>query len=128
MTSDTLLQIGEVAELTGTSRRSLRYYEQQELIAAQRDDNGYRLYRPHVVEQVHRIRGLLDLGLPVKAIGPVLRCVTSSDGGELEPSTCPELRETLRSELSRLDAMANEIDEARTSITRLLAAAEQPGA
>ena len=34
------MRIGELAERTGTSRRLLRYYEEQDLIAPDRSANG----------------------------------------------------------------------------------------
>ncbi|MFX3633934.1 MAG: MerR family DNA-binding transcriptional regulator [Candidatus Pristimantibacillus sp.] len=35
------MKIGELAERSGSSIRSLRYYEQKELLAPIRQDNGY---------------------------------------------------------------------------------------
>ncbi|MGZ5116715.1 MAG: MerR family transcriptional regulator [Burkholderiales bacterium] len=48
---------------TGTSRRLLRYYEEQGLIISSRFPNGYRDYDEYFVDRVIQIRGLLDAGL-----------------------------------------------------------------
>ncbi|KPC86467.1 MerR family transcriptional regulator, partial [Streptomyces sp. NRRL WC-3753] len=58
------MRIGELSARTGTSRRMLRYYEEQLLIAATRMPNGYREYDERFVDRVLQIRGLLDAGLP----------------------------------------------------------------
>jgi DNA-binding transcriptional MerR regulator len=44
--------IGELAQRTGVSQRSLRYYEQQGLLSADRDVHGYRRYGPDSVHTV----------------------------------------------------------------------------
>ena len=38
------MRIGELARRSGTSARSIRYYEQQGLMVSRRDPNGYRNY------------------------------------------------------------------------------------
>ncbi|MEU7261480.1 MerR family DNA-binding transcriptional regulator [Streptomyces rimosus] len=38
------MQIGELAQRTGASRRSIRYYEQQGLLEAQRTGRRWRTY------------------------------------------------------------------------------------
>jgi DNA-binding transcriptional MerR regulator len=49
----TLLQIGEVADRVGLSLRTVRYYEEQGLLAPEtRTSGGFRLYAE---EQVHRL-------------------------------------------------------------------------
>lgn len=58
------MRIGELAARTDTSRRLLRYYEEQGLIRVRRCANGYRDYDERLVDQVLHIRGLLDAGLP----------------------------------------------------------------
>lgn len=47
------MKIGELSARTGVSIRSLRYYEQQGLLAPARHENGYREYSPLAEEQVH---------------------------------------------------------------------------
>ncbi|MEV5822789.1 MerR family transcriptional regulator [Micromonospora harpali] len=68
------MRIGSLADRTGTSRRLLRYYEEQGLIGSTRCANGYRDYAESCVDKVIQIRGLLDAGLPVRVIREVLPC------------------------------------------------------
>ncbi|MEO3973644.1 MerR family transcriptional regulator [Streptomyces sp. CAU 1734] len=69
------MRIGELSERTGASRRLLRYYEEQGLIAADRCANGYRAYDERFVDRVLQIRGLLDAGLPTRIIKQILPCL-----------------------------------------------------
>lgn len=43
------MRIGELAELSNTPTRSLRYYEEQGLIIPTRLENGYRDYEPYMI-------------------------------------------------------------------------------
>ncbi|MEU7145377.1 MerR family transcriptional regulator [Nocardia sp. NPDC046473] len=69
------MRIGELAERTGISRRLLRYYEEQQLIAPGRSFNGYREYEEGHVGRVLQIKGLLDAGLPTRIIRQILPCL-----------------------------------------------------
>ncbi|MEX0682804.1 MAG: MerR family transcriptional regulator [Dehalococcoidia bacterium] len=56
------LQIGEVAELTGVTQRTLRFYEEKGLLRPpSRMDGGFRLYSEEDVQRVKHIRRLQDL-------------------------------------------------------------------
>ncbi|MHC1787740.1 MAG: MerR family transcriptional regulator [Christensenellales bacterium] len=58
-----------LAGLAGLSTRTLRYYEQQGLLAPKRDSsNGYRLYGPYEVDRLQQILFLRELGLPLEDI------------------------------------------------------------
>ena len=69
------MRIGELAQRTGASRRLLRYYEEQGLLAPDRSPNGYRTYDERFVDRVVQIRSLLDAGLPVRLIRQLLPCL-----------------------------------------------------
>ncbi len=60
--------INELAAATGTSTRALRHYENHGLLDATRQTNRYRDFPDSAVEQVRRIRMLLDLGLNLEAV------------------------------------------------------------
>ncbi len=62
------MRIGELARRTGISPRSLRYYEEQGLLAPSRSANGYREYDDLAVTRAVNIRNLLDVGLTTEDI------------------------------------------------------------
>jgi DNA-binding transcriptional MerR regulator len=56
------LQIGEVAERTGVTQRTLRFYEEKGLLRPpSRMEGGFRLYSEEDVKRVNHIRRLQDL-------------------------------------------------------------------
>lgn len=66
------MRIGELADLTGVSPRSLRYYEQEGLLAPRRAGNGYRDYDRLDAVRVANIKELLDAGLTLGEVRPAL--------------------------------------------------------
>src|SRR5215211_8586772 len=60
--SEPCLQIGEVAERTGVTQRTLRFYEERGLLKPPtRMEGGFRLYSEDDVARVTQIRRLQDL-------------------------------------------------------------------
>ncbi len=56
------LQIGDAAEQTGLTQRTLRYYEEKGLLRPpSRMDGGFRLYSQDDIERVESIKQLRDL-------------------------------------------------------------------
>jgi MerR family transcriptional regulator, repressor of the yfmOP operon len=68
------LRIGDVAELTGLTQRTIRYYEELGLLApATRTQGDYRVFSSEDVERLQRIRELRDvLGFSLAEIRKVL--------------------------------------------------------
>ncbi|ARQ72454.1 MerR family transcriptional regulator [Streptomyces marincola] len=95
------MRIGELSERTGTSRRLLRYYEEQGLIVAARTANGYREYDERLVDRVLQIRGLLDAGLPTRIIRQILPCLDTPRTIYF-PDATPEMIATLTRERDRM--------------------------
>ncbi|WP_432897299.1 MerR family transcriptional regulator [Micromonospora matsumotoense] len=120
-TSD--MRIGELARHCGVSPRSVRYYEQQRLIAPRRAANGYREYDESAVVRVRNIHELLDSGLTIEDIR------LSIDKGCLdEPlSTLPRCPDALRVATDRLGALDRRIaalQDLRGRLARQLLATE----
>ena len=65
---DATMRIGELAERTGVSRRSLRYYEKRGLLRADRSEKGWRAYDEGAVTRVANVRDLLAAGLRIDDI------------------------------------------------------------
>ncbi|MBZ4318925.1 MerR family transcriptional regulator [Streptomyces huiliensis] len=113
------MRIGELAERTGTSRRLLRYYEEQGLIAAGRSANGYREYDERFVDRVLQIRGLLDAGLPTRIIKQILPCLDKPRNIYFSDAT-PEMLGTLERERDRMSARIQCLERNRDAIAEYL--------
>ncbi|WP_067706698.1 MerR family transcriptional regulator [Nocardia yamanashiensis] len=96
------MRIGELAKRTGVSERSLRYYEEQNLLVAARTPGGQRDYPEFAVDRVIHIQELFAAGLNSKKIFQILPCMRDTDGGANERAT-PQLVEELRFERDRID-------------------------
>lgn len=81
------MRIGDLSRKTGATPRALRYYEEQGLLTAERQSNGYREYAPNAVAMVETIRTLLDIGMPSSLVKDVLPCTV----GERSQAACPDL-------------------------------------
>ncbi|ULL17226.1 MerR family transcriptional regulator [Paenibacillus sp. H1-7] len=92
------MKIGELAERTGVSIRSIRYYEQQGLLTPVRQENGYREYSPFAEEHVRTIRLYLNLGLSTEEIAGILHCVLKN-----KEAFCEEVLPIYRHKLKQID-------------------------
>lgn len=116
------MRIGELAEVTGVSRRLLRYYEEQRLLAPGRDASGYRDYGEESVDRVAQIRGLLDAGLPTAIIRDLLPCLDRPKA--LHPPYLDlEMAERLRGERDAMARRLTCLTRNRDAIDAYLAAA-----
>jgi DNA-binding transcriptional MerR regulator len=103
------LQIGEVAERTGVTQRTLRFYEEKGLLKPpSRLDGGFRLYSEEDVQRVEQIRQLQKLlGFSLAEIKEMVEA--------------EELKSQIRAEYRR-DA---DIAERREHLQRALAVTER---
>ncbi|MEN3315642.1 MAG: hypothetical protein V7605_1876 [Acidimicrobiaceae bacterium] len=116
------MRIGELAERTGTSRRLLRYYEEQRLIAPGRSANGYREYGDSLVGRVTQIRELLDAGLPTRLIQQILPCLDSPASSIRFAGVTPETVTILEHERDRMSERINSLTRNRDAIVEYLTA------
>lgn len=110
------MRIGELARRTGTSTRSLRYYEQHGLLSARRHANGYRDYAEEDVRLVAEIRSLLAVGFSLEDARPFVACLRS---GHESGGSCPDSVAVYRRKLAEID------DEIRLLLTRRAEVAAQ---
>lgn len=72
---DSALQIGAVAEVTGFSIHTIRYYEQLNLIRKpSRSQGGFRLYSHETVEKILFIKKAQSFGLTLSEIKEIMVC------------------------------------------------------
>ena len=111
-------QIGEVADLTGLSLRTIRYYEEMGLIApSARTQGGFRLYADADVERLLLIKRMKPLEFSLDQMREVLETLDEVDA----PGTGDRDREEL---LARLDMFRLAAEERCSSLRTQLEAAE----
>ncbi|GAB2648665.1 MerR family transcriptional regulator [Nocardia goodfellowii] len=113
------MRIGELAQRTGVSERSLRYYEQQGLLAADRTSGGHRDYPERAVDRVIHIQELFAAGLNSKKIAQLLPCMRDSDGGANEYAT-PELVTALTIERDRINRTITDLLRSREVLDEVI--------
>ncbi|WP_329262699.1 MerR family transcriptional regulator [Actinoallomurus sp. NBC_01490] len=110
------MRIGELATRAGVSVRALRYYEEQNLLAAERSPSGQRHYPDSAVDRVRLIQQLYAAGVTSRSIADLLPCVV--DG-----QATPELLDRLSAERDRIDQQIGDMVSARDRLDTVIAAA-----
>ncbi|WP_046502888.1 MerR family transcriptional regulator [Streptomyces odonnellii] len=100
------MRIGELAERAGVTTRALRYYEEQNLLTAERSPSGQRHYAETAVDRIRLIRQLYAAGLSSKAIAELTSCV-------IDGKATPKLLQRLAAERDHLDRRIADLTQAR---------------
>ncbi|MFB7249175.1 MerR family transcriptional regulator [Microbacterium sp. NPDC056234] len=74
------MHIGELAERTGMSLRTLRHYDEIGLLTPSgRSDGGFRLYTDEDLRRLLVIRRMKPLGYSLEQMGDLLRVLDAAD-------------------------------------------------
>lgn len=99
------MRIGELADATGVSTRSLRYYEEHGLIRSERTTGGWRDFESSMVERVVLIQHLFAAGLSSATINELLPCL------EAPPDERTGVMDhLLAQQVARLEAKRRDLD------------------
>ena len=107
------MRIGAVAAQAGVSVRSLRYYEEQGLVSAERSGSGQRHYAEAAVERVRLVQRLYAAGLSSRSIRELLPCVHTGIATE-------EVFARLAEERVRIDAQVRELMITRDKLDEVI--------
>ena len=78
-----LMQIGQVAERTALSLRTIRFYEENGLvIPTARSEGGFRLYSENDVSRLEVIKRMKPLGFTLEEMQELLTLLADLDSGE----------------------------------------------
>jgi DNA-binding transcriptional MerR regulator len=105
------LAIGEVAEMTGVSAHTLRYYERAGLVEVGRDASGRRVYDSEALARVIFVTRLRMSDMPIRDIARYLALV--NQGATTVPARLALLqahRAAIRARLQALEAALAVID------------------
>ncbi len=67
-----MLKIDEISNLSGLSKRSIRYYESKGLLEPKRSEGNYRLYDEKEIVRLYMIRLLKELDLSIEDIKDIV--------------------------------------------------------
>jgi MerR family Zn(II)-responsive transcriptional regulator of zntA len=108
------MRIGELAEASGTTAKTLRFYEEQGLLpAAERTPAGYRDYTPDAVGRIDFIHRGQAAGLTLAQVRQIL------DIRDDEQAPCGHVQDLLDSRLADLDEQIAQLVALRETITQL---------
>ncbi|MGH1504395.1 MAG: heavy metal-responsive transcriptional regulator [Acidimicrobiales bacterium] len=106
--------IGELADASGVTSKTIRYYEQIGLLPEpDRSPSGYRLYDERAVDRLGFVRDAQASGLTLAEIGSVLEL---KDAGA---TSCEHTRALLERHLTDLDAQIERLQAARIELASL---------
>ncbi len=115
MGRDEHMKIGAVSRRSGISVRTLRFYEEQRLIApVGRTPKGYRLYGPAVLKELAFLKGSKRLGLHLDDITELLEARRQGK------CPCGRTRELLASRLTETESALTELRTLRNAMRRTL--------
>ncbi|TKV30076.1 MerR family transcriptional regulator [Arthrobacter sp. NamB2] len=112
------MHIGELAERTGLSLRTIRHYDEVGILPpSSRSEGGFRLYTEDDVERLLLIRRMKPLGFSLEEMQALLDVTDQWD-----TETDPDRRELLR---ASLDAFRASAAERREKLVQTLARADE---
>ena len=114
---DKHMQIGEVAERTELSLRTIRHYEEAGLVApSARSQGGFRLYTENDVQRLMVVRRMKPLGFTLDQMRDLLDATDHLDADtELDADEREALLERVR---GYEQAAADQIDKLRVQLSR----------
>mgnify|MGYP001496038616 CR=1 FL=1 len=116
MLGTAMMHIGELAERTELSLRTLRHYDEIGLLEPSgRSEGGFRLYTEEDYERLMLIRRMKPLGYSLEQMGDLLRAL---DAGQAEGSVGTEATQLLSEFLT-------DAEQRRAKLEKQLAAADE---
>ena len=111
----TALTIGKLADLTGTTTDTLRYYEKMGLIKPDdRSQAGYRLYATDTVKVIQFIRGAKALNFTLAEIQKLLTMNTS------DQASCAEVLKVTEGKIIEAEQKIRELEEIKKVLSKLV--------
>ncbi|MHB0776610.1 Zn(2+)-responsive transcriptional regulator [Halomonas sp. WWR20] len=113
-----MLKIGELAERSGVSVETLRYYEKAALLPSpHRGINGYRYYATDNIDRVNFILRAKALGFSLADIRDLLSLQVEADA-----HTCTEVKALAETKLAEIDAKLTELQRMRQALSTITVA------
>jgi len=109
------LRIGEVAERTGLSVKTIRFYCDQGLLQPSgRSTGGYRLFNAENLAELKIIRALRAMDVPIGELSKILEVRRSGI------CNCSTLKDSITAKVASIDQRIHELAAMKTELSALL--------
>lgn len=108
------MYIGDVADRTGISKQTIRYWEQEELLEEpyRSPTSGYREYTPGVVHRIQFIKNAKKLGFSLDDIRELLSILEDrTDVPEAFARKLTQRKEAIEEKINKLTAIKNLLED-----------------
>ncbi|TDL37344.1 MerR family transcriptional regulator [Arthrobacter nitrophenolicus] len=119
-TGSTIMHIGELAERTGLSLRTIRHYDDVGLLpATARTDGGFRVYSEDDFERLMVIKQMKPLGFSLEEMADILTILGNGQGQGTAAGNAEKLTDYLQKAVDQRAKMARNLAQADEFITRI---------
>lgn len=109
------MKIGAVAKQAGISVEAVRFYEKQGLInTPSRNDSGYRVYSPDIINQLLFVTRAKELGFSLKEIKELL-ILRDSPG-----ITCAEIKNQTENKIADIERKITDLKIIKSFLDKLV--------
>ena len=120
MLADGGFQVGELAKLTATDPKTIRFYERVELISPPRHGR-FRTYLASDVRRLKNILTLRRLGVPIAQIREILDMLSPEEDVLASEKAVRHLKRHLDLLKTRQDELLSQIEKTNTALDSLVA-------
>lgn len=111
---------GEVAEQSGVSRETVRYYEKRRLIPKpSRTAAGYRQYTDEHVERIRFVKRAQELGFTLAEIKELLSLRADPETGS------PQVKHQAREKVAEVEEKIRDLRRIKEALTRLISSCDE---
>ena len=119
-TSNTTMHIGELAERTGLSLRTIRHYDEVGLLPATgRTNGGFRVYSEDDLERLTVIKTMKPLGFSLDEMSEILSILPPHEGAGASQEAQARLAEISQRAILQRAKMARNLAQADEFIERI---------
>ncbi|NOC43828.1 MULTISPECIES: Cu(I)-responsive transcriptional regulator [unclassified Ruegeria] len=108
------MNIGDVSTRTGLPAKTIRYYEDIDLIKPLRDDNGYRRFRDQDVHKLNFLGRARALGFTIGDCRTLLALY------EDETRASADVKQVARDHLAQIEAKIADLNAMRETLSHLI--------
>ena len=124
------LKIGEVAELLKITVRTIRYYEEEELLEPHRTSGGTRLYSEQHLARLKAILHLTENGFPLEVIRLIGKtretCSTGNEGSKKISNIIENSITEIEDKINNLKSLKLELSAAKKQVIKCKGCKNEP--